>query len=296
MTNTQQHQHHSAWSPVLQQFASDLGATDYESGSLAFSTPEGAEVVVEPLAGDNALTVHTSLGRAPARSDDLFAAGPFESLLAANAALRNRDAPSHAFDPVTEEVVLFSRFEDPAGMGYEFFSDRVREIALAAGQGASVDTQAEAARADEAAARASAAHDNAFRNVWSDLLFARGLATAGDNDVDAMGGLIVLDDGGWLVVHNESAAGTVLIEAVLGFMPVDGGDDEPRYRQLLEANLLGESTGGATFALDPDDQCVVACRRLQLPGLDAATLGRELDQLGMTAARFAEQFGMERPG
>lgn len=296
MSNTQLHHHTSAWSPVLQQFASDLGATGYESGTLAFSTPEGAEVVVEPLAGDSVLTVHTSLGRVPGKSDDFFAAGPYETLLAANAALRHRDAPSHAFDPVTEEVVLFSRFEDPAVMGYEAFSSRIHDFTLAAGHGVSIDTQADAARAKEAASRLSAAHDNAFRNVWSDLLFTRGLAMAGDNDVDAMGGLIVLDDGGWLLVNNESAAGTVLIEAVLGFMPLDDEDDEPRFRQLLEANLLGEATGGATFALDPDDHCVVACRRLPLPGLDAATLGRELDQLGMTAARFAEQFGMERPG
>jgi hypothetical protein len=83
---------------------------------------------------------------------------------------------------------------------------------------------------------------------------------------------------------------------VLGFMPLDDQDDEPRFRQLLEANLLGEATAGATFALDPEDHCVVACRRLPLPGLDAATLGRELDQIGMTAARFAEHLGMERPG
>jgi hypothetical protein len=65
------------------------------------------------------------------------------------------------------------------------------------------------------------------------------------------------------------------VSAVVGLLPRDA--DAPLYIGLLEANLQGQGTGGATLAIDPAFDEIVLWQRLDLRG---ATVESVEDDLG----------------
>jgi hypothetical protein len=277
------------WTAILKRLASDVGLQGYEEGTIALDMKQGPQIVIEPLEGATAVALHTDLGMAErdANEDEPF----FANLLSANAPARGVDAPAFAVDPVSGSLVLFKRFQDARSLDYEEFVAHLHAFA-------------DAAKRDLATTRPAAdlesetrPHDEVFARIWSDFLKARGLARDAD-DAQEMhtGGAIELDDGGYLLVDSEPATGTVLLQAVLAFLPLDELDDEPVFKRLLEAHLLGEATDLACFAIDPEDETLIAFRRLPVEGLDADKLGEALDGLGITAARFAEMLSIARPG
>jgi hypothetical protein len=284
--------HHARdWGPMLQQLARDLDIRDYSAGALWFAMDGGPPIVVEPLTDASVLTVHADLGAASLdRRGDTDA--PYARMLAANSHAAGHDGPLYGVDPLNHSPILYQRLEDAAGWSYGDFVSQLREFADDARRAAdgSASEADDDIRADLSGL--TVIHGDDFHSLWADFLFERGLAAHGERLSDPTGGLIALDDGGWLLVHHEAATGMVLIETVVGALP--GAGDEAVFRQLLEAHLLGEATDGACFALEPDDRTVVAFRRLPLHGLDAAALGTALDNLGITAARFAGVLGLAR--
>lgn len=54
------------------------------------------------------------------------------------------------------------------------------------------------------------------------------------------------------------------------------GTDAASLRRLLEANHLGEATGAARLALQPDGGAAVLCERLDVRDLDAEALARRV--------------------
>ncbi|MES3001976.1 MAG: type III secretion system chaperone, partial [Pseudomonadota bacterium] len=275
------------WGPVLQQLARDLDIRDYSAGALWFAMDGGPPIVVEPLTDASVLAIHANLGAAsPERHGDGDA--PYARMLAANGRAGS-DGLLYGVDPLNQTPILYQRLEDAAAWSYSDFVSQLREFAdgaRRAADGSALEGNDDI-RADLSGL--TVIHEDAFHSLWADFLFERGLAALCERPSEPTGGLIALDDGGWLLVHHEAESGMVLLETVVGTLP---DRDEKVFRELLEAHLLGEATDGACFALEPDDSTVVAFRRLPLQGLDATTLGAALDGLGITAARFGAALGL----
>lgn len=118
------------------------------------------------------------------------------------------------------------------------------------------------------AGEARAAADAALREL--------GAATgAGDLALDAEGVcLLAFEDGATLYLVLDAPAGELLLWTAAGEVPAEGA--EPALRQLLQANLFGRGTGGATLALAPDGRTVVLARRLLLELTTGALLQGEI--------------------
>ncbi|MES3001981.1 MAG: type III secretion system chaperone [Pseudomonadota bacterium] len=273
----------------LDRFAAELGLAHPADGTIWFSVEDGPQVVLEPIDDGRALALHTSLGAAPRAGHEEMAA--LADLLASNAPDVGHGTVA-AIDPVSEDLMLFKRLHRPADLPYEEFSLQLFNFAEAARRRRDGFAPIASPQEDDA----NEVHEEAFRQLWSEYVFARGLSNAGGEPQAHDPYLITPDEGGYLFVELDPATGSVLLKAVLAFLPLDELDDDPMLRQLLEAHLLGEATGGASFAIDEVAGELIACKHLHLAELSAHELGEEIDDLAMTAARFARMLAITLPG
>ncbi|MGE0331873.1 MAG: type III secretion system chaperone [Ramlibacter sp.] len=86
----------------------------------------------------------------------------------------------------------------------------------------------------------------------------------------------------------DEPAQCIQVYAVLG--PVPPGDREPLYRRLLEGNLFGQQTGGATLAVDPVREEVLLCARVDPAVVSAEALVGWLDRFAGTAADWLRRY------
>lgn len=134
-----------------------------------------------------------------------------------------------------------------------------------------------------------------FEQIWATYCHDNGFAPPPDATPDDESHIIAVESGHYIFVQEEPIAETVLVKAVLAFLPLDSADEAGIYRQLLEAHLLGEATGGACFAIDPDEDELIAYRRLPVATLDARRLATEISELAATTVRFAEMLQLPPP-
>jgi hypothetical protein len=86
----------------------------------------------------------------------------------------------------------------------------------------------------------------------------------------------------------DPAGDCVHLYAVLG--PLPAGPNERAYRELLEGNLFGTRTRGATLAIDAVQQEVVLCRRVGLGGADVAVFAATLDDFVIATREWQQLF------
>lgn len=134
-----------------------------------------------------------------------------------------------------------------------------------------------------------------FEQIWATYCHDNGFASSVDAALDEEAYIIALDSGQYIFVEEEPISETVLVKAVLAFLPLDTDDEAGVYRQLLEAHLLGEATDGACFAIDPDADELIAYRRLTIASLDSSQLAQEITALATTAMRFGELLNLPAP-
>jgi len=97
---------------------------------------------------------------------------------------------------------------------------------------------------------------------------------------------------GSLAVNFEwnDSLGQLLVYAPVGRLPAEG--KEPLYRLLLEGNLFGLETAGATLSVDPLENEIVLHRAIEVEGITAtafqALVGAFVDTLENWTARLAE--------
>jgi hypothetical protein len=72
----------------------------------------------------------------------------------------------------------------------------------------------------------------------------------------------------------DRRSGCIQIYGVLG--PVPAGDRESLYRRLLEANLFGTQTHGATLAIDAVQEEVLISRRVDVAATGATSFAEQL--------------------
>ncbi|HVZ45061.1 MAG TPA: type III secretion system chaperone [Ramlibacter sp.] len=84
---------------------------------------------------------------------------------------------------------------------------------------------------------------------------------------DANGCACLVVEGAPSVNFERDAAGAIHLYCVLGPLPPEGR--EALYVQLLQGNLFGASTGGASFAVDPDYGELVLFRTIMTESMSA---------------------------
>jgi Tir chaperone protein (CesT). len=84
--------------------------------------------------------------------------------------------------------------------------------------------------------------------------------------LDDSGNCQLVFDGDLVVELQAPGDGFISLVATVCPVPADGR--EALFTDLLEANLLGQGTGGATLALDTALDEVVLCQRLETAQLD----------------------------
>lgn len=85
---------------------------------------------------------------------------------------------------------------------------------------------------------------------------------------------IVIDDTFEIVIEPGEDGRRILISAAVGALPVDAR--EAVFAELLEANLVGQGTGTAALAIDPDREEIVLCRVILQTDLDFDDFDQEL--------------------
>lgn len=108
--------------------------------------------------------------------------------------------------------------------------------------------------------------------------YARSIGLDEGVSADA-GGLAALSFDDWLVVHFAPGEepDTALLYARIG-SSVPGSERLDAYRRMLEANLLGDTLGGGTLALDDRGEPVLV-HRTRLRGMSGAEFGLLVEQL-----------------
>lgn len=86
----------------------------------------------------------------------------------------------------------------------------------------------------------------------------------------------------------DPAGECVHLYSVLG--PVPSNERERLYRELLEGNLFGTRTRGATLAIDKVQEEVILCRRLELATADADALKQVLEEFVSASEHWQEAF------
>lgn len=86
----------------------------------------------------------------------------------------------------------------------------------------------------------------------------------------------------------DEPAGCIQLYAVLGAVPAGGR--ETLYRSLLEGNLFGSHTSGASLAIDPVQEEVLLCRRAQLGITTPELLSDLLQAFAAAAAQWKQKF------
>lgn len=101
---------------------------------------------------------------------------------------------------------------------------------------------------------------------------------------------IAVDGGLAINFEREAEGGAIHVYSVIGPLPLDSREEV--YRQLLDGNLYGTATAGATLAVDSLRNEVVLCRRF-----DAAAAGSAFfaDVHGFVAAAEDWQERLRRP-
>jgi len=87
----------------------------------------------------------------------------------------------------------------------------------------------------------------------------------------------------------DAGAGCLHAYGVLGTVPARGR--EALYRRLLEANLFGTQTSGATLAIDAVPQEVLLCRRVELATATAASFAEFLEDFARIIQQWQQKLG-----
>jgi hypothetical protein len=73
--------------------------------------------------------------------------------------------------------------------------------------------------------------------------------------------------------------------------PVPAGPCEDLFREMLEGNLFGTRTRGATLAIDPVQRDLLLCRRVELATADPASFAHALEEFVVAATHWLQVFG-----
>lgn len=87
--------------------------------------------------------------------------------------------------------------------------------------------------------------------------------------------------------ERDAEAGVIHVYSVLGTAPTQGA--EACYRELLEANLFGGETAGATLAIDPHLREIVLCRSVQAETTTAPAFVKLVEQFIAAAEGWKER-------
>lgn len=108
---------------------------------------------------------------------------------------------------------------------------------------------------------------------------------------------LVLDGGRRLVIHQPAGSGAaVFLRMPLAMPALPEAGQAGLYRRLLEANLLGQGTGGAVFSIDVEAEDLELHRRVPLTErLGTAEFAGEVETLYGAAEHLAQEFGLGFP-
>ena len=112
----------------------------------------------------------------------------------------------------------------------------------------------------------------ALAELMTELAAAIGLE--GVELEDDGGGQLIIDDDLVIDIATDPGEATIIVAASVGAIPAD--QREAAFGQLLEANLLGDGTGGAALAIDGTRDEIVLCRLFPQDDLPFAVFDREL--------------------
>ncbi|QEA13173.1 type III secretion system chaperone [Comamonas flocculans] len=91
--------------------------------------------------------------------------------------------------------------------------------------------------------------------------------------------------------ERDAEAGLIQIYSVLAAAPARGG--EALYRTLLEANLFGGDTAGATLAIDAHLREIVLCRSVPAETTSAAAFVKLVEQFIAAAEDWSERVAVQ---
>jgi hypothetical protein len=100
---------------------------------------------------------------------------------------------------------------------------------------------------------------------------------------------LLFEDGVAVDLEIDTAADCIQVYGVLGAVPA--GEREALYRRLLEGNLFCTQTRGATLAVDPVQEEVLICRRIELGSASPAGLAELLQQFAGNVQQWRQKFG-----
>lgn len=280
--------HAHSWSHLMARFAQAMGTSDYRFGPLSFSQADGPTIVAELLDNGRALGLTVDLQHAPDASR-------LEGFLVANQTENAQSAGVYAALPSGRNSLLFfRRLEDANQCAYEDMEQAL--LAFAQTAQAALDALPDAlqgAAFDAPMADAAATHADTFHHVWSDFALAQGLGQELPAP-EADGSFILsLDGERHVFVRPDTARGCVVLTTSMALLPLFNDNESAVWLGLLEAHTLGQATGGAVFAIDADEQELIAWRSLPLAGLDAYALNDAIDSLAEVARFYTEALQLE---
>lgn len=306
------------FSTVIDAVAQRMG-TRADGGVFWFQALDQPPITVELLPDPPSVLLYAVIARRVSRHEGL--AGAAFSLLEAN----TPDAPDRGnylgINPVEDTLLFFTRLGAPALASTETAMEAMLRFSSEAAKAMSrvppgMRGRLEAANDEDEQSRDLDVEESraTFAGIWSDLARIHGLDAGDDVDIiDAIdtdtfadkllegklpGDIRALesDSGSLLLIECEAGRGTVLLSAVLGYLPlmdVDGDDgDSSPLRKLLESHVGGVSTSGGVFALNKYDELVLH-RRLPLEGLDALDLWNAAEALASSAAYYSGELGLK---
>lgn len=100
---------------------------------------------------------------------------------------------------------------------------------------------------------------------------------------------LLFEDSVAIDLEIDDAQDCIQLYSVLG--PVPAGGREALYRALLEGNLFGTQTAGATLAIDGVLEEVVLCHRVASEAADVTELVRLLEALAGTTQLWRQKLG-----
>lgn len=306
------------FSAVIDAVAQRMGARA-DGGVFWFQALDQPPITVELLPDPPSVLLYAVIARGISQHEGLT--GAAFSLLEAN----TPDTPDRGnylgINPVEDTLLFFTRLGSSALAATETAMEAMLRFSSEAARAMSRMPPGMRARleaADDGGEEFSSAeveeNRKAFAGIWSDLARTHGLDSGNDVDiidvidVDAFADKLLegklpgdiraleSDTGTLLLIECEAARGTVLLSAVLGYLPLmdldgDDGDHSP-LRKLLESHVGGMSTNGGVFALNKYDELVLH-RRLPLEGLDALDLWNAAEALASSAAHYSGELGLE---
>ena len=105
---------------------------------------------------------------------------------------------------------------------------------------------------------------------------------------------LLFEDRFTVTLEIDDADNALHLYSNLGKAPEDVIDQLTCFAALLDANLFGRGTAGATLGFEPNSQSLMLSRALALPTLDAETayteLGRFVQAAGVWSERVAASF------